>query len=115
MDNAIELINIKKTFKYFKKDYKVFYWLLFNKGYDKEFKVLKKINLKVKKGETLGILGRNGAGKSTLLKIIAGIYYQSSGQVIVNGSIASLIELGAGFNKELTGRENIYLKGTLLG
>ncbi|MDL2211454.1 ABC transporter ATP-binding protein [Erysipelotrichaceae bacterium OttesenSCG-928-M19] len=115
MENAIELKNIKKTFRYFKKDYMVFYWLFTNKGFTKEFKVLNDISFTVKKGEIVGILGKNGAGKSTILKIISGIYFPTSGSVKVNGSIASLIELGAGFKQELTGRENIYLKGTLLG
>lgn len=115
MENAIELKNINKTFRYFKKDYMVFYWLFTKKGYTKEFKVLKNINVSIKKGEVVGILGKNGAGKSTILKIISGIYFPSSGQIKVNGTIASLIELGAGFNRELTGRENIYLKGSLLG
>lgn len=115
MKNAIEIKNMNKTFRYFKKDYMVFYWLFTKKGFTKEFKVLKNINLTIKKGEVVGILGKNGAGKSTILKIISGIYFQSSGSVKVNGTIASLIELGAGFNRELTGRENIYFKGTLLG
>ena len=115
MKNAIEIKNIKKIFRYFKKDYMVFYWLFTKKGFTKEFRVLDGINLNVKKGEIVGILGKNGAGKSTLLKIISGIYYPTSGSVKVDGTIASLIELGAGFNRQLTGRENIYFKGSLLG
>ena len=115
MKNAIELKNIQKTFRYFKKDYMVFYWLFTRKGFTKEFKILNDISFSVAKGEVVGILGKNGAGKSTILKIISGIYFPTSGKVTVDGTIASLIELGAGFNKELTGRENIYLKGTLLG
>ncbi|MDR3215158.1 MAG: ATP-binding cassette domain-containing protein, partial [Bacilli bacterium] len=114
-DTVIELKNIRKIFRYFKKDYKVFQWLFTKKGYTKEFKVLNGINLQVDKGEIVGILGKNGAGKSTLLKIISSIYFPTSGIVNINGTIASLIELGAGFNRELTGRENIYFKGTLLG
>lgn len=112
---VISLKNIRKTFRYFKKDFMVFYWLFTNKGYTKEFKVLKDISFDIKKGEVVGILGKNGAGKSTILKIISSIYFPTSGKVEVNGTITSLIELGAGFNKELTGRENIYFKGTLLG
>lgn len=115
MKYAIEVKNIKKYFRFFKKDYMVFYWLFTKKGYTKEFKVLDDISFKLKKGEIVGILGRNGAGKSTLLKIISGIYYPTSGSVKVDGTIASLIELGAGFERELTGRENIYLKGFLMG
>lgn len=115
MENAIVLKNIKKIFRYFKKDYMVFYWLFTKKGYEKEFRVLDGISFNIKKGEVVGILGRNGAGKSTILKIISGIYFPSSGTVEVDGTIASLLELGAGFKSTLTGRENIYLKGTLLG
>jgi len=76
---------------------------------------LKNVNLTIKKGETIGIIGENGSGKSTLLKIIAGVTAPTKGSVKVNGRIASLIELGAGFHQDLTGRENIYLNGTLLG
>jgi teichoic acid transport system ATP-binding protein len=115
MANAIVLKNVKKTFRFFKRDYMVFVWLFTKKGYDKEFKVLDGISFKIKKGEVVGILGKNGAGKSTILKIISGIYYPTSGSVKVNGTIASLLELGAGFQKDLTGRENIYFKGSLLG
>lgn len=84
------------------------------KGY-KEQKVLKDINFEIKKGEFIGIVGRNGSGKSTLLKILAGIYYPEKGEIIVNGSLVPFIELGVGFNPELTGRENVYLNGALLG
>lgn len=115
MANAIVLKNVKKIFRYFKRDYMVFVWLFTRKGYEKEFRVLDGISFKVKKGEVVGILGKNGAGKSTILKIISGIYYPTSGSVKVNGTIASLLELGAGFQKDLTGRENIYFKGSLLG
>lgn len=76
---------------------------------------LKDISFEVKKGEFLGIVGRNGSGKSTLLKILAGIYAPNSGKVLVNGKITPFIELGVGFNPELTGRENVFLNGALLG
>jgi len=76
---------------------------------------LKNISLTIKKGETMGIIGENGSGKSTLLKIIAGITIPTKGSIEVNGRVGSLIELGAGFHPDLTGRENIYLNGTLLG
>ena len=81
----------------------------------KEFRALDHISLEVKKGDVFGILGTNGSGKSTLLKIIAGVLDPSEGTCTVNGSIAPLIELGAGFDMELTARENIYLNGALLG
>ena len=80
-----------------------------------EFLALQDINWKVKEGEAWGIVGTNGAGKSTLLKLICGILKPYKGSVHVNGSIAPLIELGAGFDGELTARENIVLNGTLMG
>ena len=84
--------------------------LLFN-----EFYALKNISLKINKGESVALIGANGSGKSTLLKIIAGVMYQSQGTVKVNGTIAPLIELGAGFDMNLTARENIFLNGAVLG
>ncbi|MBQ6461077.1 ABC transporter ATP-binding protein [Candidatus Saccharibacteria bacterium] len=84
------------------------------KGY-KEQKVLKGLNFEIKKGEFIGIVGRNGSGKSTLLKILAGIYYPQKGEIVINGNLVPFIELGVGFNPELTGRENVYMNGALLG
>lgn len=81
----------------------------------KEFWALNDISLEVKKGEVFGIVGYNGSGKSTLLKIIAGVMKPTKGQVKVNGTMAPLIELGAGFDPNLTGRENVYLNGAILG
>lgn len=79
------------------------------------FHALSNLNFEINKGESLGILGRNGSGKSTLLKIIAGVTKPSDGRITVNGKVAPLIELGAGFHPELTGRENVYLNGSILG
>lgn len=84
------------------------------KGY-KEQHILKDISFEVEKGDFFGIVGRNGSGKSTLLKIISQIYTPEKGSVTVNGKLVSFIELGVGFNPELTGRENVYLNGALLG
>lgn len=84
------------------------------KGYELQ-QTLKDISFEVKKGEFFGIVGRNGSGKSTLLKIIAGIYQPTQGNVGVNGKLVPFIELGVGFNPELTGRENVYLNGALFG
>jgi ABC-2 type transport system ATP-binding protein len=80
-----------------------------------EFWALSDVSFSLKKGDRLGILGMNGAGKSTLLKVIAGVYKPTSGKVTRNGKIVPLLELGAGFDKEYTGRENIYLYGAMLG
>jgi len=84
------------------------------KGY-KEQKVLRGISFTVEKGDFFGIVGRNGSGKSTLLKLISGIYEPDGGSIKINGSLVSFIELGVGFNGELTGRENVYLNGALVG
>lgn len=84
------------------------------KGY-KEQKVLKDLNFTVQQGEFLGIIGKNGSGKSTLLKILAGVYYPEKGDIVINGALVPFIELGVGFNPELTGRENVYMNGALLG
>lgn len=78
-------------------------------------RVLKNVSFDIKKGEFFGIVGRNGSGKSTLLKILAGIYAPNRGEVKINGKLTPFIELGVGFNPELTGRENVYLNGALLG
>lgn len=85
-----------------------------NKGYEEQ-QVLKDISFQIEKGDFFGIVGRNGSGKSTLLKLLAGIYSPDSGTIHVNGKITPFIELGVGFNPELTGRENVYLNGALLG
>ena len=80
----------------------------------KEFKALQDIDLEIKKGDILGIIGFNGAGKSTMLKVVSGILKPTKGSVYINGTIAPLIELGAGFDPELSGIENIYLNGAVL-
>ena len=79
------------------------------------FSALKNIHLEIQKGEIFGVIGRNGAGKSTLLKVISRVLIPSEGRVWINGQISPLLQLGAGFHPELTGRENIYLNATLLG
>jgi homopolymeric O-antigen transport system ATP-binding protein len=83
--------------------------------YYRDFKALQGITFDVRRGETVGIIGRNGSGKSTLLEIVCGILQPSSGSVSVNGRIAALLELGSGFNGEFTGRENVYMNGAILG
>ncbi len=80
-----------------------------------DFEAVKNVSFEVPHGQTLGIIGRNGSGKSTMLKIIAGVYRPTKGKVTVEGALAPLIELGAGFHQELTGRENILINGLLMG
>ena len=81
----------------------------------RDFEALKHVSFRVAEGEMLGIIGRNGSGKSTILKVAAGVYTPTSGRVRIRGTVAPLIELGAGFHQELTGRENILINGLLLG
>ena len=116
---AIKVENISKTFKLphektnsIKGAFVNFYRR--NRTYEKQ-EVLKDISFEVKEGEFFGIVGRNGSGKSTLLKMLAGIYSPSKGSITINGKLTPFIELGVGFSPELTGRENVYLNGSLLG
>lgn len=85
------------------------------KQFFKEFKALENISFEVKKGETVGIIGRNGSGKSTLLQMICGTLTPTAGDIKISGRVAALLELGAGFNSEFTGRENVYMNATILG
>lgn len=114
---SIEINNISKIYKLYNEPLarikEAFH--PFNKKYYKEFHALKDVSFSVQKGEIVGIVGKNGTGKSTLLQIITGVLSQSSGEVIVNGNISALLELGAGFNPELTGIDNIFFKCSLLG
>ena len=89
-------------------------WLKRKIAYD-EFAALKEVSLEVRRREVLGLIGHNGAGKSTLLRLIARVLQPTSGRVTVRGRVAPLLELGAGFDMELTGRENVYLNGAILG
>lgn len=116
---VISVKNLHKSFRLPKEKSSGLKQAIFNglrgiRGY-KDQKVLKGLNFEIKKGEFVGIVGRNGSGKSTLLKILAGTYYPEKGSVLINGNLVPFIELGVGFNYELTGRENIYLNGALLG
>lgn len=89
--------------------------LLTHKLFFNEFYALKHVSFGMKRGESLALIGRNGSGKSTMLKVIAGVMYPSGGRVTVSGEIAPLIELGAGFDMDLTARENVFLNGAVLG
>ena len=114
---AIEVMNVTKKFKiYYDKASTLKEHLLFwKRNKSEEFVALKDINVKIKKGETVGLIGVNGSGKSTLLKLMTKIIYPTTGKVITHGKLTSLLELGAGFHQDFTGRENIYFNASIFG
>ena len=117
MENiALSVKNLTKVYSLYNKPIDRLKEAIFSfKSYHKDFYALDDISFDVKKGESLGIIGVNGSGKSTLLKIITGVLKETKGSVEVNGKIAALLELGAGFNMEYTGIENIFLNGSMMG
>lgn len=114
---AITISHISKKFRLFSTPRERLAEALhpFRKQYHKEFWALRDVNFEVGRGEIVGILGRNGSGKSTLLQIICGVMRETTGNVVANGRISALLELGAGFNPEFTGRENVILNGAIHG
>ena len=115
MQEVIEFKNVTKIYKLFKNDKKRFASLFFKNIKVKEKRAVDNVSLKINKGEAVAIFGKNGAGKSTILKMITGVTFPTEGNVTVNGRVSALLELTSGFDPEFTGRENIYLKGQLLG
>ena len=114
---AIKVSNLTKVYKLYEKPTLRLKEALSitKKKYHKDFMALNDVSFEIKKGEMLGIIGKNGAGKSTILKIITGVLSPTSGNVEINGKISALLELGAGFNPEYSGIENVYLNGTMIG
>lgn len=114
---TIETTNLWKKFRiYHDRAYSLKERLIFwNRNRSEDFWALKGINLQIPLGATVGLIGRNGSGKSTLLKIISRILYPTKGEIKVNGRVSTLLELGAGFHPDFTGRENIYLNASILG
>ena len=115
MKSVLEVKNVTKVYKIYDNNFNRLKEIFSNKKYHKEFIANKDISFELYEGETLGIIGVNGAGKSTILKQIAGVIEPTSGDIIRHGRVTALLELGTGFNDELTGRENISLNGTLIG
>jgi teichoic acid transport system ATP-binding protein len=113
--NAIEIRNVTKIYKLYKND-KQRFKAIFSKRVKCTKKVaINNVSFDIKKGESVALFGKNGAGKSTILKMITGVTFPTEGEITVNGRVSALLELTAGFDPEFTGRENIYLRGQLLG
>tara|TARA_B110001454_G_C12699370_1_gene425902 strand:- start:714 stop:1472 length:759 start_codon:yes stop_codon:yes gene_type:complete len=119
MEPAIKVENISKTFRIYHENrnsiYETFVGFFTKKKYYEKLRVLDDITFSVNKGEIFGIMGKNGAGKSTLLRIISGIYKADKGDITINGKISSLLSLGAGFEIELTAKDNVLRYAMLLG
>lgn len=113
--NVIQFKKVNKSYKLYKNDKKRLLALFFHKIPFKEKKAVNNVSFEIKKGESVALLGRNGAGKSTILKMITGVTFPTSGKIKVTGRVSALLELTSGFDPEFTGRENIYLKGQILG
>ena len=114
-DTIIEFKNVTKTYKLFKNDKKRLLSVFNKRVKYKEKQAVNNVSFTIKRGEAVALLGKNGAGKSTILKIVTGVTFPTKGEVKVNGRVSALLELTAGFDKEMTGRENIYLKGQIMG
>lgn len=117
MDIAISVKSLSKKFNIYNSPAERLKEFIhpFRKRYHQEFWALKDVSFDVKRGETIGIIGQNGSGKSTLLQILCGILQPTEGSVQINGRISALLELGAGFNPEFTGRENVFMQGAIMG
>ena len=114
-DTIIRFKNVSKTYILYKNDQARFKALFIKPRNPKTNRALNDVSFEIKRGESVGIVGDNGAGKSTLLKMITGVAFPDEGEIFVDGKVAALLELTAGFSMEMTGRENIYLKGYILG
>lgn len=116
-DFAVKIDNLSKIYKLYREPMDRLKEALhpFRKKYHRDFYALRDVSFEIGRGETFGIIGKNGAGKSTLLKILTGVLTQTSGDIVVNGRVSSILELGSGFNPDLTGIENIYFNGAILG
>ena len=112
---VIEFKEVTKIYRLYKNDKYRLLGVFSKRVPYKEKKATDNVSFSIEKGESVAILGKNGAGKSTILKLITGVSYPTSGEINVEGRVSALLELTAGFDLELTGRENIYLKGQLLG
>lgn len=114
-ETVIKFKKVTKTYKLYKNDKRRLLAIFFKNIPYKEKKAVDNVSFEIKKGESVAIFGKNGAGKSTILKMITGVTFPTKGKIEVNGRVSALLELTSGFDLEFTGRENIYLKGRILG
>lgn len=114
-ENVIEFKKVSKTYKLYKNDKRRLLGIFFKNIPYKEKKAVNDVSFDIKRGESVAIFGKNGAGKSTILKMITGVTFPTLGEINVKGRVSALLELTSGFDPEFTGRENIYLKGRILG
>ena len=114
-DVVIKFDNVTKMYKLFKNDKRRLLYTFCKRIKNKEKKAVNNVSFDIRRGETVALFGRNGAGKSTILKMITGVCFPTTGEIMVKGRVSALLELTSGFDPEFTGRENIYLKGQLLG
>ena len=114
-ETVIEFDKVTKIYKLYKNDKQRFKSIFFKKTPYKPKKAVDNVSFKINKGEAVALFGKNGAGKSTILKMITEVTYPTSGKITINGRVSALLELTSGFDPEFTGRENIYLKGQILG
>ena len=112
---VIKFTNVTKMYKLFKNDKRRLLHTFFKQIKYKEKRAVDDVSFEIKRGEAVALFGKNGAGKSTILKMITGVCFPTEGDILVNGRVSALLELTSGFDPEFTGRENIYLKGRLLG
>ena len=114
-ENVIEFKKVSKIYKLYKNDKRRLLAIFFKNIPYKEKKAVNDVSFNIKRGEAVAIFGKNGAGKSTILKMITGVTFPTTGEINVKGRVSALLELTSGFDPEFTGRENIYLKGRILG
>jgi lipopolysaccharide transport system ATP-binding protein len=116
-DIVVDVRGLSKSYQIYKRPHdRLKQFLSFGRRqYYREFWALQDVDLQVRRGETVGVIGRNGSGKSTMLSLLAGVTGPTEGRVSVRGAVAPLISVGIGFHPELTGRENVYVNGTILG
>ena len=114
-DTVIEFKNVTKIYKLYKSDKQRLKAIIWKKTPYKEKRAVNNVSFKIQRGDSVALFGRNGAGKSTILKMITEVAFPTTGEIKVNGRVSALLELTSGFDPEFTGRENIYLKGQLLG